>query len=231
MLVLLVCSSRCVSSSGLKRDHHGRYGPEGHFCACFARRRLGSGMCCLVTLVRRSPRVVFPLVVARPEILCMTAGMDPMDRYAARCSLIVASCKAGTAGCIRRSLLWLAGPRCSASWPVWIRMTVTWCVLFKVVDIPVMVQRSIPMFWTVQQNIEFPSCSWTRWSMPLYCWWCEFHRCCCEKTVVFPQLHLPRNLACTWSPVLGQGGGRARCGGRQARGAVSAGTVELSLIS
>ena len=43
--------------------------------------------------------------------------------------------------------LWSSpGLRCLASWPVWIRMTVTWCVLFKVVDIPVVVQRSIPMF-------------------------------------------------------------------------------------
>ena len=24
---------------------------------------------------------------------------------------------------------------------------------------------------------KFPSCSWTRWSISLCCWWCDFHRC------------------------------------------------------
>ena len=40
---------------------------------------------CLVILVGCFPRVVFPLVVARPEMLCIMAGLDQNDRYAARC--------------------------------------------------------------------------------------------------------------------------------------------------
>ena len=44
-----------------------------------------------------------------------------------------------------------------------------------------------------------------------------------KKTVALPQMQFLRNSS---RSVLGQGGGRARCCGLQARGAVSAGTVE-----
>ena len=50
-----------------------------------------------------------------------------------------------------------SGPRCSASWPVWTRMTVTrwWCVLTKVIYIHVLAQRLFHIVQTVLRTIEF----------------------------------------------------------------------------
>ena len=56
------------------------------------------------------------------------------------------------------SLFPSSGPRCATSWPVWTRRTVRRCI-------PVVVQRPIPMVFSVQKVIEFPCCSSTS---PLY---------------------------------------------------------------
>ena len=96
---------------------------------------------------------VFLLVVDRPEMLVILVGMDQKDGDPARYS---GMCKTGIAGCMRRlcSLFLSSGPRCSASWLVWITRTVTRRVLFKVVDILVLTQRPFPMVHTVWRTIE-----------------------------------------------------------------------------
>ena len=61
---------------------------------------------------------VFPSIVDRPEMLCIMAGMVQKDRcsglYMAGITMLLALC----------SFPWLAGPECSAFWPVWTRRTV-----------------------------------------------------------------------------------------------------------
>ena len=42
---------------------------------------------------------------------------------------------------------------------------------------------------------EFPSCSWPRWSISLYCWWCEFHRCRRGEDTRAPTVALAEKLA------------------------------------
>ena len=65
----------------------------------------------------------------------------------------------------------LARPRCSTSWPVWIRKTVTWYF-------PVMTQRPFPVVQTVLRTLEIPQSQFVaRWSMSSSCCRCRIHRC------------------------------------------------------
>ena len=133
-------------------------------------------------------RAVFPSVVARPEMSGITAGMDQKDNVA----LIVDSgsgmCKARFPGYDAPCVMFPSGvakPRCSASWPVWTRLTVTtWCPWsrlqktavspqlqsIQVIDISFVVQRQFPMVQTSKLTTEVPQLPFVyRWSMPFLC--------------------------------------------------------------
>ena len=91
------------------------------YCCCGrARRRLR------LWDMLGAPRAVFPVVVSRPEMLCIMADMDQKDSIA----LFSGSgmCKSGftSDSALRAVILSLlsSGPRCSASWPFWTRRTV-----------------------------------------------------------------------------------------------------------
>ena len=87
------------------------------------------------------------------------AGMDLKDRYG-----VVSFC---WGRCTSRYILFSCRQAQDARHLGRIRKTVLWCILFKAVDIPVVVQMSFPVVLLFSRPPKFRSCSWTRWSMSL----------------------------------------------------------------
>ena len=115
-VVLVVCWFRCASAvfllvvAGQDLRHLGWYDPKDSYCGMY---KAGYAGC-------DAPCAVFVFLVLRPMVLGIMAGMVQKDS----CS---GMCKAGFTGYAapRAVFFVVVRPRCSASWPVWNRLTVT----------------------------------------------------------------------------------------------------------
>ena len=118
-------------------SHLGWYGPEGQFCSYFAAALVvecGSGMA-LLSLLVDAVRTVSPSLSAGPPsgAFCrFTPTSWPQSSRPRSSSTTVACSWSVLLVTMHLALFFLflsSGPRCSASWPVWTRMTVTRYIL------------------------------------------------------------------------------------------------------